>query len=247
MLTDKQDAFGHEMYDYFSGCMRNPHIHEIIERDDGFIEASNGPAAYFLEYRQWPPEEKKVLRYARGRVLDIGCGAGRHSLYLQGKGLEVVGVDNSPLAVEVCKKRGLRRAELVPISQISSRLGIFDTVVMMGNNFGLFGSYEGAKHLLKKLDKITTEYARILTTSNDVYKTDNPVHLKYHEMNRKRGRMAGQLRLRVRYLQYTNPWFDYLIVSPEEMEDILNGTGWKISRIFYSTSAYYAVVIDKKK
>jgi len=245
MLQENQDAMGRAMYDYSSSGMKNPRIHEIVERDDGYIETDAGPAAYFMEYRRWPAEEKRALRYARGRVLDIGCGAGRHSLYLQGKGLEVVGIDNSPLIIDICKKRGLKHAEVVPIKQISSKLGVFDTVLMLGNNFGLFGSFQGAKRLLKKLSRITSKNARIITTSNDVYKTDNPVHLKYHEMNRKRGRMAGQLRLRVRYQQYTNPWFDYLIVSPEEMEDILDDTGWRLSRIFDSAGAYYAAVIEK--
>jgi SAM-dependent methyltransferase len=247
VLTDKQDAFGHEMYDYFSSGMRSTRLAEIIEREDGYIETSGGPAAYFTEYRKWPPEEKKALRYARGRVLDIGCGAGRHALYLQEKGLDVVGIDNSPLAIEVCKKRGLKHTEVISINQVSSRLGIFDTVLMLGNNFGLFGSYQGAKRLLKKISRITTKKARIITTSNDVYKTDNPVHLEYHERNRKRGRMAGQLRLRVRYLQYASPWFYYLIVSPEEMEDILDGTGWRLSRIIDSVGAYYVAVIEKWK
>lgn len=247
MLKEHQDAMGRAMYDFFSSGMKNQRIHEIVERDDGYIETDGGPAAYFMEYRRWSAEEKRALRYARGRVLDIGCGAGRHSLYLQGKGLEVVGIDNSPLAIEVCKKRGLKRAEIVPINKINSRLGVFDTVIMLGNNFGLFGSYQGAKRLLNILSRITSAHARIIATSNDVYKTDNPVHLKYHEMNRKRGRMAGQLRLRVRYLHYTNPWFDYLIVSPEEMEDILDGTGWRLSRIFCSAGPYYAAVIEKNK
>ncbi len=245
MLKENQDAFGRAMYDYFSSGMRNLHINEVIERDDGYIETSGGPAAYFTEYRRWPPEERKALRYARGRVLDIGCGAGRHSLHLQGKGLEVTGIDNSPLAIEVCKQRGLQHAEVMSISQISSRLGVFDTVLMLGNNFGLFGSYQGAKRLLKKLNRITTENGRIITTSNDVYKTDIPAHLKYHEMNRKRGRMAGQIRFRARYHQYATPWLDYLMVSPEEMEDILDGTGWWLSRFIDSTGAYYTAVIEK--
>ena len=246
MLKDNQDAFGHAMYDYFSSGMRNPHINEVIEREDGYIETSGGPAAYFAGYRNWPPEEKKALRYVRGRVLDIGCGAGRHSLYLQGKGLEVVGIDNSPLAIEVCKQRGFKHAEVTSINQINSKLGVFDTVLMLGNNFGLFGSYAGVKRLLKRISGITSKNARIIATSNDIYRTDNPEHLKYHELNRKRGRMAGQIRFRVRYHQYATPWFDYLLVSKNEMENILDGTDWKVKRFFESTGSFYVAVIDKK-
>ena len=247
MLKENQDAFGHAMYDYLVSGMRDPHIEEIIEREDGYIDTAGGPAAYFADYRRWPPIEKKALRYARGRVLDIGCGAGRHSLYLQGKGLDVTGIDNSPLAIEVCKQRELTHAEVIPINNISSKLGIFDTVLMLGNNFGLFGSYQGAKRLLKRISRITSKKGRIIATSNDVYKTDNPEHLKYQEMNRKRGRMAGQIRCRVRYHQYATPWFDYLMVSREEMENILEDTDWKVNRFIDSPSPFYIAIIDKKK
>lgn len=242
MLKDQQDAFGHELFDYLRNKTREG---EIVERDDGYFDVSGGPKAYFTEYKDWPPPEKKAMQYARGRVLDIGSGPGRHSLYLQGKCLEVLAIDNSPLAIEVCKQRGLRNTRVMSISQISSKLGVFDTILMMGNNFGLFGSFICAKRLLKILSKITSEKSRIIAQSSDIYKTDNSDHLSYHELNRKRGRMAGQIRLRVRYKKYVTPWFDYLLVSKEEMENILEGTGWEINRFIDSDSPLYIAIIDK--
>ena len=242
MLTDHQDAFGHGVYDYFSGQVDTA---EIIERDDGYIDTSGGPNAYFWEYKNWPLVEKKAMRFARGKVLDIGSGAGRHSLYLQAKGLDVLAIDNSPLAVEVCKLRGLKNAQVVPINQINSRLGIFDTVLMLGNNFGLFGSFSGAKRLLKRLIKITSENGRIIAQSNNMYRTKDPAHLSYQKLNRKRGRMAGQVRIRVRYKKYATPYFDYLMVSKEEMENILEGTGWKVNKFIESDGPVYIAIIDK--
>ena len=73
---------------------------------------------------------------------------------------------------------------------------------------------------------MTSSKGRIVAMSSDTYRTDNPDHLAYHARNRERGRMSGQLRLRVRYKKYAMPWFDYLIVSKVEMESILEGTGW---------------------
>jgi SAM-dependent methyltransferase len=247
MLTDKQDALGYEIYVYFKDEHRRRPVMEIVERDDVYIEATGGPAMYFSEYKKWPSHQKKAMRYARGRVLDIGCGAGRCSLYLQGRGLDVVGIDNSPLAIEVCKQRGLKDARVMSIDQINHGLGIFDTVIMMGNNFGLFGSIEGARRLLKKMGKITSTRARIIAETNDVSKTDNPDHLSYHEFNRQRGRMRGQIRLRVRYRKYCTPWIDYLMVSREEMENILNGTGWNVEKYIDSGNSPYIAIISKKK
>lgn len=188
------------------------------------------------------------MRYVRGRVMDIGCGAGRHALYLQNKGVDVVGIDISPLAIEVCRKRGLKNALVMSITGVGSKLGVFDTIMMMGNNFGLFGSNKRAKWLLKKLNRITTQNGKIIATTIDVYDTEVPEHLEYQALNRSRGRLSGQLRLRVKYKRYTTPWFDYLIVSKEEMESILKETDWRVSEYLDdTTSARYIAIIDKKK
>jgi len=241
MLNDRQDALGHFFYDYFTKKTGQ----DIIERNDGYIDTDMGATFYFGEYKNWATAERKAMKFARGRVLDIGCGAGRHSLYLQTKGLDVVGIDISPLAVEVCKLRGLRNTQVVPINQLSSSLGIFDTVLMLGNNFGLFGSFKGAKRLLKRIDKITSDNARVIAGSNDIYRTKDTAHLAYQESNRKRGRMSGQIRLRVRYEQYASPWFDYLMVSKDEMKNILDGTGWKVTKFIESSGSSYIAIIDK--
>jgi hypothetical protein len=118
---------------------------------------------------------------------------------------------------------------------------------MLGNNFGLFGSLERARRLLKKLSNVTSERGRTIAETLDVYQTDNPDHLSYHEFNRKRGRMGGQVRLRVRYKKYATPWFDYLMVSKKEMADILDGTSWEIKRFIDSRGPVYITIIDKKK
>ena len=244
MLTDQQDAFGHEIYDYLKN---SGGAEEIIERNDRYIDTSGGPKAYFAEYKDWTPAEKKAMRYAKGRALDIGSGAGRCCLYLQRMGLEVTAIDNSPLAIEACKLRGVKDARVIPISQMDSTLGVFDTFLMMGNNFGLFGSFLGAKRLLKKLYRITTRNGRIITSSRDVYKTQDPSHLAYQDSNREKGRMSGQVRIRVRYKQYIGPWFDYLMVSKTEMGNILDGTGWRVNKYLDHNESQYIAIIDKVK
>ncbi|KPL00952.1 MAG: hypothetical protein AMJ91_02420 [candidate division Zixibacteria bacterium SM23_73_3] len=230
------------MYDYLKGKGG----FEIAERDDGFITPTNAPKVYFSKFKDWPPHEKKAMRYVRGKVLDIGCGAGRHCLYLQKRGFDVLGIDVSPLAIKVCKLRGLKKAKLVSITQVSSRIGKFDTLLMLGNNFGLFGSFNSAKRLLKRFHKITPQRARIIAESMDPYKTDEPAHFEYHKFNRKRGRMSGQVRLRVRYKKYATPWFDYLLVSENEMQNILDGTGWRVKRFFGSEQSWCVAIIEKE-
>ncbi len=240
-MRKNEDAFGLEIFDYFKhgiGC-------EIVERDDGFIDISSGPAAYFTEYKDWGPHLRKAIGYARGRVLDVGCGAGRHSLYLQKKGHDVLGIDVSPLAVRVTKLRGVRKARVMPVTRVTSRLGKFDTILMFGNNFGLFESRKRAGWLLGRFRTVTSENARIIVESGDPYRTTNRCHLDYHKLNRRRGRMPGQTRLRVRYKTCATPWFDYLLVSPDEMRELVDGTGWKVTRVFRSRGPAYSAVIER--
>jgi SAM-dependent methyltransferase len=240
-LRDYEDAYGHQVYDFLKGKDAS----EIVERDDSFFDVSAGAEYYFAKYGKWHSREKRAMRFVKGRVLDIGCGAGRVSLHLQRKGFDVLGVDISPLAVRVCKIRGLRKAKVIPITRLSSRFGMFDTLIMFGNNFGLFGNPERARWLLKRFRNMTTEHARIIAESIDPYKTNDPAHHSYQAFNKRRGRMPGQIRIRVRYRKYVTPWFDYLLVSRREMEHILRGTGWEVRKTLDSKSGAYIAIIEK--
>jgi SAM-dependent methyltransferase len=81
--------------------------------------------------------EKAAIKFAKGRVLDVGCGAGRVAIYLQNeKKLDVLGIDNSPLAIKVSKLRGLKKAKLLDFRKINFPSTLFDTIVMFGNNGG---------------------------------------------------------------------------------------------------------------
>src|SRR5439155_21947315 len=126
-LKKLEDAYGRLIADY----LETGEGIEIVERHDGFIDASRyGPAAYFSPFRKWPKAERKAMRLARGRVLDVGCGAGRVALYLQERGHDVVGIDLSPLAVEIARRRGVKDVRELPVTRVSRRLGRFDTIVM---------------------------------------------------------------------------------------------------------------------
>ena len=178
-------------------------------------------------------------------MLDVGCGAGRVALYLQEEGHEVVGIDNSPLAVEVCRQRGVADARLMSITETGKELGRFDAVIMFGNNFGLFGTPERARWLLRRWKAMTTPQAQIIAETRDPAQTSNADHLAYHERNRQRGRLPGQVRIRVRFRRAVGNWFDYLFVSPKEMEEIVAGTGWRLARTIDSPGPGYVAILEK--
>ena len=244
MLNDTQDAYGHLLWDYHNG---EENV-EIVEREDGLINTSRlGPLNYFAEYADWAGHQKLAIAYATGRVLDIGCGAGRHAIYLQEQGHDVLGTDISPLAIQTCQHRGLNNALVMPVTQVSSKIGTFDTILMIGHNFGLVGSSKRAKWLLRRFAAMTTDSATIIAETLTPYQTEDPCHLAYHQFNRDRGRMSGQLRLRIRYRQYMTPWFDYLFVSKAEMEDLLDGTAWRVERyIDAADTPTYVAILTKR-
>ena len=243
-MKTSRDAYGQQLLAQYHSKQTTV---EIIERDDDYIDTGSDPGLYFTEYRQWSPLEKRAVKSVKGRILDVGCGAGRHALYLQEKNFAVTGIDNSPGAIRVCKLRGLKHALVRSISDAHKfKPASFDTIIMMGNNFGLFGNLENARAILKKFARITAPDARIIAKTLNPYITDNPHHPPYARANRRRGRLGGQIRMRVRYGKSIGEWFDYLFVSPEEMREILSGTDWHIEELLNAEEANYVAVIQKK-
>lgn len=236
-MREREDAFGRALLDQFE----RGEARIVVERDDGYVETET-IAWYFGGLRHWHPSERQALRHVRGRVLDIGAGAGRAALELQKRGHEVVAVDISPLAIDVCRKRGVRDARVLTVTKIDSSLGTFDTVALFGNNFGLFATARRARWMLQRLRAVTAPGARIIAVSYDPYGTKNPADLAYFQQNRKRGRLGGQIRLRVRYKAYATPWVDYLMVSLDEMREIVSDTGWEVDQVFTDDDFFVGVI-----
>ncbi|MFW9806057.1 MAG: class I SAM-dependent methyltransferase [Candidatus Thorarchaeota archaeon] len=201
-----------------------------IEREDGKVETLE-VSDYTKPYSEWPEIEKIAIKQARGKVLDVGCGAGRVAIYLQILGHDVVGIDLAHGAIEASRRMGLKRGYVMSAAELEFKDEIFDTIVFFGNNFGIAGNEKQVISMLKHIHKFTAPDAIILAESLNPLNTDAPEHLKYHEMNRKRNRPPGLIRLRVKYKDQVGDWSDLWLTTPDEMEMLAEKGGWRLKEI----------------
>ena len=72
-----------------------------------FYEDEIPVATLFRTYEEMPALERTAMDLCKGRTLDVGAGAGCHSVVLKERGLDVMAIDISQLSVDVMKERGI--------------------------------------------------------------------------------------------------------------------------------------------
>ncbi len=217
-----------------------------LERDDGTLRRED-VGWYFTRYAEFPRFEKQALKFARGRVLDIGCGAGRHALYLQRRGLRVTAIDASPRIVELARGRGVKDARVVnachplPFTNYS-----FDTVILFGNNLGICGTVARFRGMLRELHRVTAPRGRIIATTRQP-STMNPKHRRYLRRNLERGCAIGQVRIRLVYRGKRGAWFDLLLLAPTDLMQIAASEGWELVEVFAENLEQgYSAVMERR-
>jgi SAM-dependent methyltransferase len=156
-----KDLFGKALLDYY----HNNYTEDLITSTSISGEDELPIPYLFRDYKEMPILEQEALNLAKGKVLDVGCGAGNHSLYLQNKGLDVTGVDISKGAVEVCRLRGLKQVELKHILDVDQS---FDTIMFLMNGSGIFQELSQLGRYLNHLKSILNEGGQILIDSSDI-------------------------------------------------------------------------------
>ena len=162
-----KDLFGLAILDYQTNNAPENLITEptISEEDEMSV------AYLFRSFKEMPKLEQKALQLANGKVLDVGCGAGIHSLYLQNeKNLEVHSIDISNNAVAACKLRGLLNVQVQNILEMDSDASDnkYDTVLLLMNGTGIFGTLKNTAQYLQKLKNLLKPNGQILIDSSDI-------------------------------------------------------------------------------
>ena len=157
-----KDLFGKAILDYQTN--NSP---EDLITETSISEADEMSVAYlFRSYAEMPKLEQKALQLANGNVLDVGCGAGSHALYLQEKGIDVTAIDISANAIKACELRGLKNAKVQDIMQLEGDK--FDTILLLMNGAGMCGKLKNIPNFLQKLKALLTDEGQILVDSSDI-------------------------------------------------------------------------------
>ena len=212
-----KDLFGQAILDY-----QTQNAPEGLVTETNISEADEMSVAYlFRTYQDMPKIEKKALQLAKGKILDVGCGAGSHSLYLQQKGFEVTAIDISPKAIQACQLRGVKDARIQHLLELENEQ--FDTILLLMNGTGIFGTLAETSKYLQKLKSLLTPNGQIILDSSDIiYMFDQDEEGAY--MVPATG-YYGELTFNVSYKGQTEDAFPWLYLDYNTLQNAAHANG----------------------
>jgi len=158
-----KDLFGKAILDF-----QTNNAPEDLITETSISETDEMSVAYlFRSFAEMPKMEQKALQLTYGKILDVGCGAGSHALYLEKEhNLEVTAVDISKNAIAACQLRGIKDARVQDVMTLENEK--FDTILLMMNGAGMCGKLKNIPNFLIKLKSLLNENGQILLDSSDI-------------------------------------------------------------------------------
>lgn len=211
------DLFGKAILDYQTN--NSP---ENIITETTISEPDEMDVAYlFRNYKNMPKLEQKALQLAKGKILDVGCGAGSHALYLQNQKYDVVAVDISENAIKACKLRGIKNAININFFELENQT--FDTILLLMNGTGIFETLAKTSIYLQKLKSLLTPNGQILIDSSDIiYMFDQDEDGAYLVPA---SGYYGELIFTIHYKNQTEKSFPWLYLDYNTLQNVAHANG----------------------
>lgn len=212
-----KDLFGQAILDY-----QTNNFPENIITETNISEEDEMDVAYlFRSYKEMPKIEQKALQLSKGKVLDIGCGAGSHALYLQDKGLDVMAIDISEKAIEACQLRNIKNVKACDVLEYADEK--FDTLLLLMNGTGIFGKLNQISKYLTHLKSLLNEGGQILIDSSDlIYMYDQDEDGAYEIPATG---YYGELTFTISYKGQTEKSFDWLYLDYNTLQNAAHAHG----------------------
>ena len=180
-------------------------------------------ATYFRSAAEMPELELVALQQCAGKVLDVGAGAGSHSLILQEKGIDITALEISERAPQVMVRRGVKKVLQKDIFTFENDR--FDTLLLLMNGIGLTANIAGLKSFLRHSKNLLTPTGQLIFDSSDVaYLYDHKVPEMDH--------YYGEIRYQYEYKKQKSDWFTWLYVDKKTLSKIADEEGWNVEILF---------------
>ncbi len=203
------DIMGMAMLDYHYGRQQ-----EDITSYSSIAGKDKLPLKHlFRSFDEMPKLEQLALKRTKGKTLDVGCGSGIHTLYLQQQNIAVEAIDISKGAVEVCKLRGIKNARCISLYKLKEKK--YDTILLLMNGIGLCGKLSKLPALLEHLKSLLNENGVILTDSSDLsyMLEDRSYYLEKSEA------YYGEVTFQLFYKELESKPFDWVYIDFETLKE----------------------------
>ncbi len=180
----------------------------------------------FRSYEDMPQIEKMALERCKGKILDVGAGAGIHANYLSDMGMDVTCIDISAGAVEHLKDMGLKasRTNFFDLKDVK-----YDTILMLMNGIGIAGKLSNLERTLQHAKSLLNPGGKILCDSSDIrYLYEDEDGSMWVNLNTE---YYGNFRFQMKYKKEKGPWFDWLYVDFDSLFQAAKNVGLKASRL----------------
>ncbi len=188
-----------------------------VEADAFDTEEVPAATYYRPETIDLPALESEALSRCRGRTLDVGAGAGRHTLELQARGFEVTAIDIIPEMVQIMAERGVHDPRRADIDSMEGES--FDTILLLMNGIGIAGDIPGLDRLLGSFTRMLTPGGRVVCDSADLLTEFDEDDLEEIRSSAFGNLMHGEVSFRLRYQGLYGDWYPWLFASPSLLAD----------------------------